>query len=98
MWHLGVVLVDVEFDEGAEPLDRVQGVEVEPLVFERTPEGFEHRVREGDTDLGKHAVQTGGQQGVIHGGEDSGSTVELDDGLEEVLPVLLQGLDGDDRA
>ena len=26
----GVVLLDVEFDEGAEPRDRVQGVEVEP--------------------------------------------------------------------
>ena len=68
MWHLGVVLLDVGFDQGLETLDRVQGVEAEPLVFERTLEGFDHRVREGDIDLRKHTVQTGGQQGVIHGG------------------------------
>jgi len=59
MGYLGVVLLDVEFDEGAEPLDRVQGVEVEPLVLERAPESLNHRVREGDLDLGVANGQIG---------------------------------------
>jgi hypothetical protein len=79
VWHLGVVLLDVELDQGAEPLERVQGVEVEPLVLERAPEGFDHRIREGEIDLGKHAVETRGQRGVMHGGVhvfDTGVRVE----------------------
>jgi len=36
------------------------------------------------------------QQESDHGGEDACPTVEPDDGLEQVLPVLLQGFDGDD--
>jgi len=38
------------------------------------------------------------QQKSNHGGQSSGSMVELDDGLEKLFPVLVQGLDGHDRA
>jgi hypothetical protein len=38
------------------------------------------------------------QQESSHGGESSGSTVEPDDGLEKLLPVLVQGFDGHDWA
>ena len=44
MWHLGVVLLDVERNEGSEALDGVQRVEVQPLVLERTPQRLNHRV------------------------------------------------------
>ena len=42
--HLRVVLLDVECNQGPEALDGIQGVELEPLVLERTPERFNHRV------------------------------------------------------
>jgi hypothetical protein len=32
VWHLGVVLLDVEFDQGPETLEGIQGVEIEPLA------------------------------------------------------------------
>jgi hypothetical protein len=53
VWHLVVVLLDVECDQGPEALERVQGVEIELLVLERTPERLDHRVGEGDLDLGQ---------------------------------------------
>jgi hypothetical protein len=37
------------------------------------------------------------QQEANDGGEDLSSAVELGNGIEEVLPVSLQGFDGDDR-
>ena len=38
MWHLGVVLLDEKLYENSEPLNRVEGVEVKPLVFQGSPE------------------------------------------------------------
>jgi len=38
VWHLGIVLLDVERNEGSEAFDGIQRVEVQPLVLERTPE------------------------------------------------------------
>jgi hypothetical protein len=38
-----------------------------------------------------------GQQEPDDGGENSGSAVELGDGIEKAFLVLMQGLDGDDR-
>src|ERR1035441_5066392 len=38
MGHVGVVLVDEEFHEAAELFNRVEGVEVKPLVLQGTPE------------------------------------------------------------
>src|ERR1019366_5470763 len=56
MWHLGVVLFDEERDENAKPLNRVEGVEVEPLVFQRTPERLDHRVGIGNIELCEDAL------------------------------------------
>ena len=57
MWHLGVVLLDEERHESAETLYRVEGVEVKPLVFQRTPERLDHRVGIGNIDLCEDALQ-----------------------------------------
>ena len=62
--------IATDSDQGAEALDRVQGVEVEPLVLQRPPEGFNHRVREGDVDLGEHALEAGAEQRLAHGAVD----------------------------
>jgi hypothetical protein len=53
----------------------------------------------GESSAGKAETRDAeqNQQEPDHGGEDACSTVELGEGLEKVLPVLLQGLDGDDR-
>jgi hypothetical protein len=53
----------------------------------------------GESSAGKAETRDAdqNQQESDHGGEDSGTAFELGDGLEEEFPVLLQGLDGDDR-
>jgi hypothetical protein len=66
MGHPGIVLLDVELHEGAEPLDRVQRVEVQPLMLERAPERFDHRIREGNVNLRKDAVQACTEQRGVH--------------------------------
>ena len=48
MWHLGVVLFDGEFYEVAEPLYRVEGVEVKPLVFQRLSEKATMEIRDAE--------------------------------------------------
>ena len=55
MWHLGVVLLDVELHQGAEPSKRVERVEVETRMLQRAPEGFDHRFGKGNLDLREHA-------------------------------------------
>ena len=52
----------------------------------------------GESSAGKAETRDADQnrQESDHGGEDACSTVELDDGLEQALPVLIQGFDGDD--
>jgi hypothetical protein len=55
--HLGVVLLNLERDQGVQMLDRVQRVEVQPLMPQRAPECLNHRVREGDIDLGYSIVE-----------------------------------------
>ena len=55
--HDGVVLFDEESHVLANGGLGVEGVEVEPTVFERAPEGFDHGVGVGDLDLGEHMLQ-----------------------------------------
>jgi hypothetical protein len=52
----------------------------------------------GESSAGKAETRDAeqNQQEPDHGGENSGSTVELDDGLQKELPVRLQGFAGDD--
>ena len=52
----------------------------------------------GESSAGKAEARDAeqNQQESDHGGEDACSTVELDDGLKQVLPLLLQGFDRDD--
>jgi len=52
----------------------------------------------GESSAGKAETREADQkqQESDHGGEDACPTVEPDDGIEQVLPVLLQGFDGDD--
>ena len=54
----------------------------------------------GESTAGKAEARDAeqGEQEANDGGENSGSAVELGDGLEKALPVVIQGLDGDDRA
>jgi hypothetical protein len=53
----------------------------------------------GESSAGKAETREAKQdeQESDHGGEDACSTVELADSLEKMLPVLLQGLESDDR-
>ncbi len=50
MWKLGIVLVHVEGDQRLKRADGVERVQVQPLMFQRTPPRFDHRV--GIRDLG----------------------------------------------
>ncbi len=49
--HDGVVLLDEVRNQVAHRRDGIEGVEVEPLVLERSPEGFNHGVRVRNLDL-----------------------------------------------
>ena len=70
MGHLGVVLPDEERDQSADSFDGVEGVKEQPLMFQRAPPRFDHRVRFGDLDLGEDAVKASGQKGRVDGGVD----------------------------
>ena len=64
--HLGVVLLNEERHECAQPLYRVERVQVQPLMLQGTPKRLDHRVRKGDLDLRKDTVQARGEQGSVH--------------------------------
>ena len=66
MWHLGVVLLDEKRHESAEALDRVERVDVQPLMLERPPECLDHRVGIGNIDLGEDTLQARAEQGGVH--------------------------------
>lgn len=67
-----VVLGDVERDEAAEPGERVEWVEEEPLVLQGAPPGLDQRV--GEADLGH--------------GEDALEEARLDEGVDGAVGVL----------
>ena len=60
-----VVVGDVRCDEPVQRGDRVEVVEVEPLVLQLLPEGLDHGVREVDRSLGDAVVGAGGEVGVL---------------------------------
>src|SRR5450759_2586714 len=78
MWHLVVVLLDEKLHKSSEPLNRVEGVEVKPLVFQRPPERLDHRGGVGNIDLGEDAPQAGAEQGGVYRAVDV-----LDAGVSE---------------
>ena len=55
--HLRVVLVDVKFDHRTNTRHRIQGIQEQPLMLQRTPIGLDERIGEADLDLGKAAFQ-----------------------------------------
>ncbi len=57
MREVPVVLVDIEGDQVPHGGDRVQRVQVQPLVLDHSPSGLDQRVREGDFRLYKDAFQ-----------------------------------------
>ncbi len=48
-----IVLIDVECDQFLEPAEGVKRVQVQPLVFERSPPSFNERVGERDVGHGE---------------------------------------------
>jgi hypothetical protein len=59
------VFADVERHQPADGRDVVKRVEKEPLMFQRAPPGFDHRVREFQFREGQDPAQhAGGNQGV----------------------------------
>jgi hypothetical protein len=61
----GVMLLDVESDETFDGGEGVEAVEVQPVVFEGAPPGFDHRIREGDFDLSEDAAEMSEAQECI---------------------------------
>ena len=53
MRHLRVVLVDVKFDHRTNTRHKIQGIQEQPLMLQRTPIGLDERIGEADLDLGK---------------------------------------------
>jgi hypothetical protein len=66
MRHLRVVLVDMELDHRTNPRGRVQGVQEQLLMLQRTPIRLDKRVGRSDLDLGEDAVQACRGQDGIH--------------------------------
>ena len=54
------MFADIEVDEAEEGAHRVERVQVEPLVLERSPPRLDHRVREGDLRLCQDSVEDAG--------------------------------------
>jgi len=65
MRHLRVVLIDVEFDHRTNTRHRIQGIQEQSLMFERTPIGLDERIGEAGLDLGEDAFQARTEQGSI---------------------------------
>jgi len=51
------VLIHIERDQLLETADRVKCIRVQPLVFERSPPGFDERVGERDVGLGEKPLK-----------------------------------------
>ena len=51
------MLVHIECDQLLEPADRVERVQEQPLVFERSPPRFDERVGERDVGLGEQSLE-----------------------------------------
>src|SRR6185436_15508810 len=78
-----VVLLDVERDESCDRGERVELVKEEPTVLQRSPERFDHRVRERDVDLSEDATD----RQHVERGIDARVQV-LDAGIGEQADVL----------
>jgi hypothetical protein len=63
MWHLEVVGLDEERDQGPKAFDVVEGVEVEPLLLEGAPPSLDDGVRVADLDLREDAMEAGCDEG-----------------------------------
>ncbi len=63
--ELGVVFADIEIDKPTERLDGVEGVQVEPLVLERSPPRLYHRVRECDFRLRQDTSEDAGVDELV---------------------------------
>jgi hypothetical protein len=74
MGHLGVVVPNVEIDQLLELREAFEGMQVQPLMTERTPECLDHGVAEADLHLGKHTAD----DAVGHQLVDSGIHVPVD--------------------
>ena len=54
MRQMGVVLLDVKRDQLPYRRHAIERVQVQPLMFENSPPGFDHRIRELDVSLGEN--------------------------------------------
>ncbi len=66
MRHDGVVLLDVEANEPFHGGESIELVQVEPVMFERSPPGFDHGVRKGDLDLGEETAEPAESEEGVH--------------------------------
>ena len=57
MREVPIVLVDIEGDQVPHGGDRIERVQVQPLVLDHSPPGLDQRVRESDFRLCKNAFQ-----------------------------------------
>ena len=65
MWEVGVVLVDIERHQLPDCGNRVEGVQIQPLVLEHSPPGLDQRVGECDFRLCKNAFQQSGLDDLV---------------------------------
>ena len=60
MWKLGVVLVHVESDQVLNRADGIERVQIQPLMLQRSPPRFDHRVGIRDIRHGEKPFQESG--------------------------------------
>ena len=60
-----VVLLDVERDESPDRADRIERVQIEPLMFEHAPPGLDERVGKRDLRHGQKPIQEAGLDQLI---------------------------------
>ena len=65
MRKTGVVLLDVERDESPYRADRIERVQVQPLMFEHAPPGLDERVGKRDLRHGQKPIQEAGLDQLI---------------------------------
>lgn len=67
MGESGVVLVHVERDQLLKCADRVERIQIQPLVFERPPPRFDERVGECDLRHGENSSEQPGVDQLVYG-------------------------------
>ena len=96
MRHLAIVRLNEKVDEGPKSFDGIERVQVEPVVFKRSPKGFDHGIRLGDVNLGEDAAKAGLNECGVDGSVDVfNAGICYDGGCVSACAKVLAGFDQD---